>query len=205
MAERTVVTKVSNATLYSDGAIKVENVRFSYPHLGTPFEGENDSGGKSKRFTIVGMLPKSTHTAAKDLIKKRIEELCKANDVKIPMDRWFLANGDDKEQDEYDGHFTVNASESRRPSCRYKDGSVMTPEQADEDILGGYWGHILIRPWYFNGKARDGKAYPKRICCSLYGVQKIREDETFGEGRVSDEGIFDDEDGGGSSGGDDDL
>jgi hypothetical protein len=204
MAERTVVTKVSNATLFSDGTIKVENVRFSYPHLGSPYEGKDDSGNQTKRYTIVGMMPKKTHLAAKDLIKKVIEDMIKKEDVKIPKERWFLGSGDDKEQEEYADHWIIAAAESRRPSARFKDGSVMTPEEADEEIVGGYWGHVLIRPWYFSGKAKNGSTYPKRICAGLVGAQLIRTDETFGEGRVSDEGVFGNEDDGSSGGSNDD-
>lgn len=192
MAERTVVSKVTNAILYSDGSIKIENVRLSFPHIGTPQEQKNDAGELEKSFGLVAMLPKSTHTAAKDLIKKTIQKICTDNDAKVATDKWFLADGDEKDREEYEGMFIVSASDKRnRPSARKRDGSVMTPEQADDAFYGGCWANVLIRPWYFSGKAKNGKNYPKRVPAGLIAVQFVRDDESFGEGRIDDEGVFD--------------
>lgn len=192
MAERSVVTKVTNAILYSDGTIKLENVRLSFPHIGTPQEQKNDAGEVEKSFGLVAMLPKKTHAAAKDLIKKTIQKISSDNDAKVATDKWFLADGDDKEREEYEGMFIVSASNRRnRPSARKRDGSVMTPAEADDMFYGGCWANVLIRPWYFNGKAKNGKNYPKRVLAGFVAVQFLRDDESFGEGRIDDEGVFD--------------
>lgn len=206
MAERKVVEKVENATLYSDGTIKIENVRFSFPHIGTPQENEDDNGKKSLKYGNVAMLPKKTHVAAKNLVKSVIQKLMTDNDAKVANDKWFLADGDQKEQEEYSGYYVINASESKRPSARKRNGEQMTPQEADDAFYGGCWGNVFIRPWYFNGKAKNGKAYPKRICAGLVAVQFVRDDEPFGEGRINDDGVFDevDEDDW-NEGGDDDL
>jgi hypothetical protein len=206
-AERTIVKKVENAVLYSDGTIRLDNVRLSFPHIGTPQENENDDGKKTFKYGVAGMLPKKTHIAAKDLCKEVIQKLMKDNDAKVATDKWFLANGDDKEQPEYAEHFIVATSESRRPTARKRNGEVMTPQEADDAFYGGCWGNLLIRPWYFNGKAKgSSKSYPKRVCCGIVAVQFLRDDDAFGEGRVTDEGVFDaaaDDDWGDKSGGGD--
>ena len=63
----------------------------------------------------------------------------------------------------------------------------MSPEEADESFYGGCWGNLLIRPWYFNGKAKGStKTYPKRICCGYNGVQFLKDDTPFGSGRIDD-------------------
>ncbi len=160
----------------------------------------------TKKFGVQGMLPKKTHVAAKDLIKEVIQKLCKDNDAKVATDKWFLANGDDKEQEEYAGYFIISTSETKRPTARKRDGSVMSPEEADESFYGGCWGNLLIRPWYFNGKAKNGKSYPKRVCAGIVSAQFVRDDEPFGEGRIDDEGVFDEVEGDDEfGGGDDDL
>jgi hypothetical protein len=203
MAERTVVDQVKNAIRYSDGTIKLMNVRFSFPHLGTPQENVNEQTGKVKlSYGCSFILPKETHEEAKDLCVKVIKELMAANDVKIPKAMWFILDGEEKEQEEYQEAYVVSSNEARRPSTRYRDGTVMTPEEADEEVMGGFWGHALIRPWYFNGKARGAtQNYPKRIPAGLVGVQLIdNTTETFGQGRVSDEGVFGNEDDSKSSG-----
>jgi hypothetical protein len=205
MAERTVVTKVSNAVLYSDGTVKLENVRLSFPHIGTPQEQKNDAGDIEKSYGLVAMLPKETHVAAKDLIKKIIQDLAAKNEAKVATDKWFLADGDDKERAEYEDNYIVSASDRKnRPSARNRDGTVMTPDEADDKFYGGCWANVLIRPWYFSGKAKNGKTYPKRVCAGLVGVQFLRDDESFGEGRVNDDGVFDAVEGGGGNGFDDD-
>lgn len=193
--ERKVIKQVENAKLYSDGSILLMDVRASHPHCGTPYKGENDDGKETSKYSIVGMLPKKSHTAAKNLLKEVILKLCADNDAKVAKDKWFLRDGDEAEQTEYEGHFIVSANESKRPSVRDRDTSVLTPEEADERIVGGYWVNILIRPWFFSGKAKNGKTYPKRMCCGLVAVQFVRKDETFGEGRIDDDGVFDEVDG----------
>ena len=192
MTERTVVTKVSNAVLYSDGSIKIENVRISFPHIGTPNEQKNDAGEIEKSYGLVAMLPKKSHSAAKDLVKKTIQKICTDNDAKVSTDKWFLADGDGKEREEYLSHFLISASDRRnRPSARHKNGSAMTPDEADDLFYGGCWANVLIRPWYFNGKAKNGKTYPKRVCAGLVAIQFHHDDEPFGEGRIDDDGVFD--------------
>ena len=82
------VKKVKNAILYKDSSgqllIRLDNVRLSFPFLGTPAEDENDDGTKVKKWRCVAMLPKKTHTAAKDLCKEVIQQLIKDNDAKVP-------------------------------------------------------------------------------------------------------------------------
>lgn len=195
--ERTIVKKVKNAVLYSDGTIRLDNVRESYPHIGTAYEAENDAGKTTKKYGCVFMLPKATHKEAEDLVKSVIEKLTKDNDAKVPTERWFLADGDNHENASYAGHYIVSTSESRRPTARKRSGEVITDaEEADDQFVGGYWANGLIRPWFFNGKAANGKTYPKRVCCGIVAIQHNREDETFGDGRINDEGVFDESEGG---------
>lgn len=222
MAERTVVTKVTNAVLYSDGAIRIDKGRMSYPHIGEPVENDRDNGTKVKSFSVDLLLPKETHKAAKDLIKASIDKLLKEKDDKIGSSFWFLKDGDKladeaaengKDREILRGHWVVRAADTRRPSARDTKGNVVTPEEAEELFVGGKWANILIRPWHFNGKGKDGKTYNKRIGANLIAIQRAHpldgySDDTFGDGRISDDGVFEAEDGGSSNTGfedDDDL
>lgn len=181
---REIKKKVKNAILYTDGTIRISGVRFSYPHLKKPYKGDGDQG--EAKFGVVGLMPKKTHRAAKDLIKERIEELLKENKVKaLPADKKFLRDGDQSGKAEHEGHYTVSARESRRPPLRNRDNSVVEPEDADEVFQPGYWGDILIRPWYQNNK------FGKRVNAGLSSIQFVKKDEVFGEGRLSDEDLDD--------------
>lgn len=190
MAERTVVKKVDNAVLYSDGTILLKGVRASYPHVLVPREGDNDEGKKVKRWDVVGLLPKGTHQAAKNLVKGEIDRILAEKKIKLGSDRRFLKNGDDAGKDGYEGHFTVSASETKKPIVKDRDKRRMTDDE-DDRFYGGCWINILIRPWYQDNK------YGKRINAGLAAVQFLRDDEPLGEGgRITEDDVdnsFDDE------------
>jgi len=180
---REIKKKVKNAILYTDGSIKISGVRFSYPHLAKAYKGDGDGEAK---FGLVGMLPKKTHKEAKALIDERIAELLKENKVKaLAADKKFIRDGDESGREEYEGHWTVSARESRRPPLRDRNNNVVEPEDAAEVFQPGHWGDILIRPWYQNNN------YGKRVNAGLSSAQHVRKDETFGEGRISDEDLDD--------------
>lgn len=200
MAERKVVKKVKNGVLYSDGCIRVDMGRCSYPHIGTPVENERDNGTKVKSFGTDLLCPKKSHTEIAELIEAEIEKLLKGADAKVVRKNWFLKDGDEladeAEQNGEDreilrGHWVIRTSDTRRPNARDKDAHTLTPEEADDQFYGGMWANILIRPWYFNGKGKDGKTYPKRVSANFFSIQKVRDDEAFGNGRVDDDGVFD--------------
>jgi len=199
MAERKVVKKVKNGVLYSDGCIRVDGGRCSYPHIGTPVENERDNGTKVKNFGTDLLCPKKTHSEVATLIEQEIEKLLKAADGKVVRKNWFLKDGDEladeAEQNGEDrevlrGNWVIRTSDTRRPNARDKDATSLTPEEADDEFYGGMWANILIRPWYFNGKGKDGKTYPKRVSANFFSIQKVRDDEAFGNGRVDDDGVF---------------
>lgn len=186
---RKAIEKVKNAILYDDGCIKVMNVRFSYPHLKKAYKGKNDSG--EPKFSVTGLLPKDTHKAAKKMIDTRIEEVLKENKVKaLASDKKFLKDGDESDKPENEGMWTISVRESRRPPLRDIDKEIVDPDDADEVFYGGCWGSILLRPWYQNND------YGKRVNAGLVAVRKSKDDEPFGEGRISDEEVdeaFDDD------------
>jgi len=81
---RHVVKQVPHARLYSDGTILIMDVRASYLHAFTPYQGGDDDS-KSK-FGVVGMMPKKReYFAAKDMIRDVINGLIRENKQK-----WFF-------------------------------------------------------------------------------------------------------------------
>jgi hypothetical protein len=196
MANRTVKTRVTNAVLYDDGLIRIDNCIASYPHLDKAWAGEE---GQEKKFAISGLMPKDTHRAAKDLIKKAIEALIAENKAKVPSEKWFLKDGDKTEKPEQQGRFMISARESRRPAVRNADKSIMDQDEIAEKIYAGCRVSILIRPWF-----QDHKKFGKRVNAGLVAVQFMRDDEPISEGRISDDDVdemFDEYEEGGSDGG----
>lgn len=191
MAVLEVKKRVANAVLYTNGMIRIDNVRVSFPHLDKPYAG--DDGSKPK-YGIVGMLPKKTHVEAKDLIVQAIKDLLDAqpDKPKVAADKKFIRNGDDSDREEYAGHWIVSARESRRPSVRNQRGElIVEQEQIADMIYGGCYCNILIRPWYQDGQ-RVGKGYGKRVNAGLVGVQFVRDGEPFGEARIDDSDAWED-------------
>lgn len=210
MSQLTVIKRVKNAVLFHDDKgvphIRVDNVRLSYPFVGTPAEDENDDGKLQKKWRIVGMLPKTTHGEAKNLIKEQIEALIaevnkKDPKAKVPSSHWFLTNGNDKEDENMAGHFLVSASENKyRPKARDAKGQIIDDiAKIDETFYGGCWGNLLIRLWYFGGTSKSNPKKPlaKRIVAGFVGVQFVKNDEPFGAGKVDDDDAWE------SSGSDD--
>lgn len=182
MATLTIKKRGKNYIWYNEGVIKVENVRFSFPHLDKPWAGKDAKPDQKAKFSIRGMLPKTTHLEVKDAMVQLMNEMLAAKKIPklAPKDKFFR-NGDDEKDPIYEGHWIISASEERRPSVRNKRGELVSePSEILNLIDGGYWGHILIRPW-----VQDNK-HGQKINAGLVGVQHIRDDETFGEGRIDD-------------------
>lgn len=203
MATRTVVKKVKNATLFSDGTIRIDGVRGSYVHADKPYKGKTDDGGTEAvaKYSIVGIMPKGTHEEAKALVVEAIGKLLKENkDAKVAKDKRFIRDGDEQEKDEYENAWTVSAREERKPACRDRNGELVEQEDIRDTFQSGYWYNILIRPWFQDNK------YGKRVNAGLVGIQFVKKDKTFGEGSIDDTGAWDTVEGEDDGlGGDDDL
>lgn len=203
---REVVKKVKNAVLYSDGCIRVDMVRASYPHLDKAWA--KNEGDRAK-FSITGLAPKETHAEAKALIVEEINKLLSSSKIgKLAAEHKFMRDGDNAGKDECEGMWTIKASENadRRPSCRNRRGTVLAPDEVAEAIYPGCWVNVLIRPWAQNNK------HGKKINANLIAVQFVKDGERFGEGPIDDEDVWDElEDDGadaydfGEGGDDDDL
>jgi hypothetical protein len=202
MAALEVKKRVTNAILYTNGMIRIDNVRVSFPHLDKPYAGED---GGTPKFGIVGMLGKESHKAAKDLIVAAMNELLATNDnAKVASDKKFIRNGDDQDREEYEGHYTVSARESRRVAVRDQRGQLILDESKIADMVyGGCYCNLLIRPWYQDGQ-KVGKGYGKRVNAGLVGVQFVRDGEPFGEARIDDTDAWDDVSGASADAFDDD-
>lgn len=219
--KKVVKKRVPNGVWYTDGTIRIDNVRFSHPHIHEAWGGTNDDGTpQPKKFSVQGLLDKKTHKeVVTQLIVPRINELlAEAKVDKLAREKKFCRDGDDGDKPEAYGHYTVSAREDRRPAVRTADKTKLAESAVEEMkrlFYGGAYGSILIRPWYQSGKSKSGKDYGKRVNAGLQAIQFVRHGEPFGEGHITDEEVddvfesYDDEDNGGFDddglGSDDDL
>jgi hypothetical protein len=178
-------TQKPQAVLYSDGTILVNDIRFSYPNLGKPFEGTDDNGQKKSRYGLKGMMPKATHKPAMRLMKKHMEKMMADNKTSdLASDRKYLRNGDDLGKPEMKGMFVFSASEDTQPSLRDAAAQKIGSDVAQKLFYGGCWGNALIRPWWQNHAK-----YGKRVNAGIAAAQFVRDDEPFGEGRVTEDDV----------------
>lgn len=189
MAALEIQTRGKNFIRYTNGCIKIENVRLSYPHLDKPYAGKNAKPTDIPKYGIVGMLDKKTHKEAKAACEERISELLKEKKLsKMPMKDKFLRDGDEEKEEVYDGHWIVSAREERKPAVRNRRGELVTePRDIAKLIEGGYWGHILVRPWF------QDNDFGQKVNAGLVGVQHIKDDKTFGEAGIDDTDAWADE------------
>lgn len=215
MASLEKIKQGPNFIVYKSGdqkLIKIENVIASYPHFGKKRVDTDEQGNTKENWGGVALLNKETHAEAKKAFDELMKELMVANDVKIPAEFRCLKDGDERDDEHSQGHWTISFSDSnRRPAVRDQRAALMTDESAiDDKFYGGCVISVLLRPWYFNGQAKGkSKSYPKRICCGFTGVQYIGEGKRFGTGHIDDSDAWGDESGNAgnskSSDGDDDF
>lgn len=190
MASREIVKRGKNFVVYSDGTMRIDNVRGSYVHADKPYKGKkkrDDGSDGPAKYSIVGILPKDTHEEAYkaccDFIKKILAD---NKDAKVGKANWFIRDGDDAAKDEYENAWTVNASEQRKPKCRDRAGELVDdPEDIREMFQSGYWFNILIRPWF------QDNDYGKKVNAGFTAIQFVKKDKTFGMGEIDDSDVWD--------------
>ena len=204
MASLQKVKSGKNYVLYTDGQQKLIKImgRLSYPAFGEKKKNVDQATGKTREnWGGVLMLPKATHKEAYDEFMKLVEEI-KANSVNektgkkgvvIDPANLCVKDGDNKEDEAMAGHWLITFSDSnRQPAIRDTKGDlILDVSTIDNLFYGGCWGNVLLRPWYFNGKAKnDPNTYPKRISCGFTGAQFVKNDTPFGAGRIDDENAW---------------
>lgn len=191
---REIVKKVKNAILYSDGTIRIDNVRASYPHLAQAWaKNEKDR----KKFSITALAPKETHEEAKKLLVEEINKLLTSSKIgKLASEHKFVRDGNDSGKDENEDHWIIKASENegRRPAVRDQKARLVEIDDIEELIFPGCWVNVMLRPWAQNNE------HGKKINANLIAVQYVKKGERFGEAPIDDEDAWDE-----LEGDDDDL
>ena len=162
--------------------IVLKNVRLSFPSLFTKSVYE----GKEGKYSATFLLDKKD-TKTKKLLDEAIAKAIAEAKIKIPSANTFLQDGDEKEYEGFEGHWSIKASNAKRPVVIDRDKTPLTAD--DEKLFAGCYVNGMIDIWIQNN------GYGKRVNANLYGVQFVKEGEPFGNsGPVSEKVIdeFDD-------------
>lgn len=176
----------ANVIYREDGNILVKNVRLSYPHLFKAWaQNDFDEHGNptKKKFSGSFIMPVATHKADILSLKKYLEEMAKeAFKQGIPAANFCLRDGNQTGREEYAKSWYVSASqtEDRAPKIVDRNKAVITEANNANRIYAGCWVNVLIRPWAQNNK------YGKKVNANLLIVQRVKDDEAFGDGAVPD-------------------
>lgn len=162
--------------------IKLNNVRLSFPSLfrKAVFQGEET------KYEATFMLNKEEHAKLIEQIQADIASGMKEHfkGAKIPSDKIALKDGDESGRDEYAGHFTLKAANTKRPKVIDRDKSPLVED--DDKPYSGCYVNAIVEPWYQNN------GFGKRVNFNLLGVQFYKDGEPFATGNVADDDDFDD-------------
>lgn len=157
--------------------------RLSYTHVFNRYNPDGDQAD-GKYMTNV-LIPKDEKETI-EAINKAIAEAKKQAIVskwggkepkKLDMP---LRDGDEKDDENYEGHLFVNAKSNTRPGIVDRK---KVPIVDEEEVYSGVWAIVSVT---FFGYDKNGN---KGVACGLNNIMKFKDDEHFG-GRVSAESDF---------------
>ena len=157
--------------------------RLSYTHVFNRYNPDGDQAdGKYMTNVLIPKDEKETIAAinkAIDVAKKQaiVSKWGGKEPKKLDMP---LRDGDEKDDENYEGHLFVNAKSNTRPGIVDRK---KVPIVEEEEIYSGVWAIVSIT---FFGYDKNGN---RGVACGLNNIMKFKDDEHFG-GRVSAESDF---------------
>ena len=157
--------------------------RLSYTHVFNRYNPDGDQAdGKYMTNVLIPKDEKETIAAinkAIDVAKKQaiVSKWGGKEPKKLDMP---LRDGDEKDDENYEGHLFVNAKSNTRPGIVDRK---KVPIVDEEEIYSGVWAIVSIT---FFGYDKNGN---RGVACGLNNIMKFTDDEHFG-GRVSAESDF---------------
>ncbi|MBR3287947.1 MAG: DUF2815 family protein [Bacteroidales bacterium] len=157
--------------------------RLSYTHVFQKYSPDgDDASGKYQTNVLIPKTEKETIKALKDAIEeaKRAALVSKWGGKEPRKLQLPLSDGDEKDDETYEGHFYVNAKCSTRPGIVDRDKAPITDE---EEIYSGVWAVVSVTFFGYDTNGNRG------VACGLNNIMKWRDDERLG-GRVSAQADF---------------
>lgn len=155
--------------------LKLQNVRLSFPSL---FRKAVFNGEETK-YEGTFLISKESQADLIKEVQKAIADKIKIDlkGAKVPPEKICMKDGDYISYDGYEGHWSLKASNNRRPLVIDKDKTPLAED--DSKPYSGCYVNAMIELWAQNN------AYGKRINANLLGVQFAKDGEPFGDGGVT--------------------
>ena len=157
--------------------------RLSYTHVFNKYNPDGDTAdGKYMTNVLIPKGEKETIKALEDAIEaaKKAGIVSKWGGKEPKKLDMPLRDGDEKDDENYDGHLFVNAKSGTRPGIVDRK---KVPIVDEEEVYSGVWAIVSVT---FFGYDKNGN---KGVACGLNNIMKFKDDEHFG-GRVSAESDF---------------
>ncbi len=163
--------------------VKTPVFRGSFVNLAKPRKRDDDDKGEGK-YSILIVLPKDKPSTKKFLmdIKKCIQKAyadkhgktIALEDLRTRLPHYPIKNGDKMEQENFHGHWCINAASNFKPHSVDKTGEDLTTA---DDLYSGAWYRCLLSAWgWHNPKSGKG------VSINLLSAIKMKDDKRFGGG-----------------------
>lgn len=154
--------------------IQLKNVRLSFPSIFKRAE----FNGQEGKFEATFLLDKEQDADQISKLEAAIEAAIKEAKVKVPSDKRCMKDGDDVEYDGYAGCMSIKASTNKRPTIIDRDKTTLMEDDANAPYAGCFV-NAIVDIWIQNN------SYGKRANANLYGIQFVKDGDSFGSGSGS--------------------
>jgi len=160
--------------------LTLTNVRLSFPSV---FKRASFNGQEGK-FESTFLLDKVKDAKQIEMLKIAIAEAVSEAKIKVASDKSCLKDGDTIEYDGYANTMAIKASRKQRPTLLDKDKTPLVEE--DGKPYAGCYVNAVIGIWIQNN------SYGKRVNANLYGMQFVKDGDSFGSGDTDVTNLFED-------------
>ena len=170
----------------SDRTVRTGLGRFAYVHLDEAYA---QNPGDKPKYSLTFMFDK-IDKQAKKVYEEAIENATQLGIEKFGKNfngKKFhnpINDGDEKEDEEYEGMYYMNIKNTRRPVCY----DQKREEMSGEDIYSGCYGRCVVEFYPYSRSGNTG------VAASLKSVQFLGEGEPLSGGVKSTAADFDDDD-----------
>jgi len=181
----------TNYTITEEGVIKLFGFRGTFMHVLERPKFDSDTADKKNKYEATILIPKK-EVKLKKALDALIAEVQAEAKIKCKPEMLCLKDGDDSEYEEQHGHWTIKASNAKKPALTDQNGLKAKDDDGfdgDESIYSGGHYHFAIGLWAQNNK------WGKRVNANLHAVKFAAHGERLASGGGADySDAFDDDD-----------